>query len=92
MENRGKRATKNHIQHAFHVVFVQFLARCNGEFIRAQGAALMAGMFRQLSFQYVPKFFGGDSGIRTPDMRIMMKIAPIFVNKIIGLYQSNPTV
>jgi hypothetical protein len=50
MENRGKRATKNHRKYAFHVVFVQFLARCNGEFIRAQGAALMAGMFRQLSF------------------------------------------
>jgi hypothetical protein len=59
MENRGERATKNHIQHAFHVVFVQFLVRCNWEFIRAKGAALMAGMFRQLSFQYVPKFFGG---------------------------------
>jgi hypothetical protein len=40
------------------VVFVQFLARCNGEFIRAQGAALMAGMFRQLSFQYVPAIQG----------------------------------
>ena len=92
MENRGKRATKNHMKHAFHVVFVQFLARCNGEFIRAQGAALMAGMFRQLSFQYVPKFFGGDSGIRTPDLRIMMKIAPIFIIKINGLDQPNPTV
>jgi len=54
MENHGKRATKNHTQHAFHVVFVQFLVRCNWEFIRAKGAALMAGMFRQLSFQYVP--------------------------------------
>ncbi len=54
MENRGKRATKNQIQHAFLAVFVQFLARCTGEFIRAQGAALMAGMFRQLSLQYVP--------------------------------------
>jgi hypothetical protein len=54
MDDRGERATKNHIQHAFHVVFVQFLVRCNWEFIRAKGAALMAGMFRQLSFQYVP--------------------------------------
>jgi hypothetical protein len=54
MDDRGERATKNHIQHAFHVVFVQFLVRCNWEFIRAKGAALMAGMFRQLSSQYVP--------------------------------------
>ena len=59
MDDRGERATKNHIQHAFLAVFVQFLVRCNGGFIRAKGAALMAGMFRQLSFQYVPKFFGG---------------------------------
>jgi len=28
---------------------------------------------------------GGDSGIRTPDLRIMMKIAPIFPNEINGL-------
>jgi len=54
MENRGKRATKNHRKYAFHVVFVQFLVRCNWEFIRAKGAALMAGMVRQLSFQSVP--------------------------------------
>ncbi len=54
MDDRGVRATKNHIQHAFHVVFVQFLVRCNWEFIRAKGAALMAGMVRQLSFQSVP--------------------------------------
>jgi len=79
-QQRFERSIRNPIKHAFHVVFVQFLARCNGEFIRAQGAALMAGMFRQLSFQYVPKSFGGDSGIRTPDLRIMMKIAPIFIN------------
>ena len=58
MENRGKRATKNHRKYTFLAVFVQFLARCNGEFIRAQGAALMAGMFRQLSFQYVPAIQG----------------------------------
>ena len=38
------------------------------------------------------EFDGGDSGIRTPDLRIMMKIAPIFVIKINGLHQSNPTV
>ena len=25
MENRGKRATKNHIQHAFVVVFTRFV-------------------------------------------------------------------
>jgi len=54
MENRGKRATKNHRKYTFHVVFVQFLVQCNGGFIRAKGAALMAGMFRQLSSQYVP--------------------------------------
>jgi len=35
---------------------------------------------------------GGDSGIRTPDLRIMMKIAPTFINKINGLRGSNPTV
>jgi len=35
---------------------------------------------------------GGDSGIRTPDLRIMMKIAPIFVNKINGLQEPNTTV
>jgi hypothetical protein len=35
---------------------------------------------------------GGDSGIRTPDLRIMMKIAPIFIIKINGLDQPNPTV
>jgi len=86
MENRGKRATKNHRKYTFLAVFVQFLVRCNWEFIRAKGAALMAGMFRQLSFQYVPKFFGGDSGIRTPDLRIMMKIAPIFISKINGVH------
>jgi len=28
----------------------------------------------------VLEFSGGDSGIRTPDLRIMMKIAPIFIN------------
>jgi len=28
---------------------------------------------------------GGDSGIRTPDLRIMMKIASILLNKINGL-------
>jgi hypothetical protein len=28
MENRGKRATKNHIQHAFVAVFVRFFAGC----------------------------------------------------------------
>jgi hypothetical protein len=38
------------------------------------------------------KFSGGDSGIRTPDLRIMMKIAPIFIIKINGLHQPNPTV
>ncbi len=92
MDDRGERATKNHRKYTFLAVFVQFLVRCNGEFIRAQGAALIAGMFRQLSFQYVPRFFGRDSGIRTPDLRIMMKIVPIFVNKINGLDQPNPTV
>ena len=35
---------------------------------------------------------GGDSGIRTPDLRIMMKIAPIFVNKINGLQEPNTAV
>jgi len=38
------------------------------------------------------EFNGGDSGIRTPDLRIMMKIAPIFRNKINGLQALNPTV
>jgi hypothetical protein len=38
------------------------------------------------------EFDGGDSGIRTPDLRIMMKIAPIFVNKINGLQRLNPIV
>ena len=37
-------------------------------------------------------FDGGDSGIRTPDLRIMMKIAPIFCNKINGLQEPNLTV
>ena len=31
-------------------------------------------------------------GIRTPDLRIIMKIAPIFFNKINGLQEQNPTV
>ena len=35
--------------------------------------------------EYPPDVSGGDSGIRTPDLWIMMKIAPIFVNKINGL-------
>ncbi len=35
---------------------------------------------------------GGDSGIRTPDLRIMMKIAPIFFNKINALQALNPAV
>jgi hypothetical protein len=35
---------------------------------------------------------GGDSGIRTPDLRIMMKVAPIFSMKINGLRELNPTV
>ena len=35
------------------------------------------------------EFDGGDSGIRTPDLRIMMKIAPIFINKINGLQSHN---
>jgi len=35
---------------------------------------------------------GGDSGIRTPDLRIMMKIAPVLFNKINGLQEPNPTV
>jgi hypothetical protein len=35
------------------------------------------------------EFSGGDSGIRTPDLRIMMKIAPIFINKINGLQSHN---
>ena len=38
MENRGKRATKNHRKYTFLAVFVQFLVRCNWEFIRAKGA------------------------------------------------------
>jgi hypothetical protein len=38
------------------------------------------------------EFCGGDSGIRTPDLRIMMKIAPIFINKINDLQGPNPTV
>jgi hypothetical protein len=54
MDDRGERATKNHRKYTFLAVFVQFLVRCNGEVICAQGAALMAGMFRQLSLQYVP--------------------------------------
>jgi len=29
---------------------------------------------------------------QTPDLRIMMKIAPIFINKINGLRGPNPTV
>jgi hypothetical protein len=35
---------------------------------------------------------GGDSGIRTPDLRIMMKIAPKINNKINGLHAQNPAV
>jgi hypothetical protein len=35
---------------------------------------------------------GGDSGIRTPDLRIMMKIAPIINNEINGLQAQNPAV
>jgi len=35
---------------------------------------------------------GGVSGTRTPDLRIMMKIAPIFHSEINGLQASNPTV
>jgi len=38
------------------------------------------------------EFSGGDSGIRTPDLRIMMKIASIFINEINGLQAPNPTV
>ena len=38
------------------------------------------------------EFGGGDSGIRTPDLRIMMKIAPISRNKINGLQSQKPTV
>jgi hypothetical protein len=38
------------------------------------------------------EFDGGDSGIRTPDLRIMMKIAPISRNKINGLQSQKPTV
>ena len=38
------------------------------------------------------EFSGGDSGIRTPDLRIMMKIASIFRNKINRLQGPNPTV
>jgi len=38
------------------------------------------------------EFSGGDSGIRTPDLRIMMKIAPISRNKINELQSHNPTV
>jgi hypothetical protein len=38
------------------------------------------------------EFNGGDSGIRTPDLRIMMKIASVIINKINGLRGSNPTV
>jgi hypothetical protein len=40
MENRGKRATKNHRKYTFLAVFVQFLVRCNGGFIRARGVIL----------------------------------------------------
>jgi len=35
---------------------------------------------------------GGDSGIRTPDLRIMMKIDSIFLNKINELQAPNPAV
>jgi hypothetical protein len=38
------------------------------------------------------EFCGGDSGIRTPDLRIMMKIASIFLNKINELQAPNPAV
>ena len=38
------------------------------------------------------EFIGGDLGIRTPDLRIMMKIARIFINKINELQRPNPTV
>jgi hypothetical protein len=38
------------------------------------------------------KSSGGDSGIRTPDLRIMMKIASIFLNKINELQAPNPAV
>jgi hypothetical protein len=40
----------------------------------------------------LPQMSGGDSGIRTPDLRIMMKIAPIFLSEINGLQEPNPTV
>jgi hypothetical protein len=35
---------------------------------------------------------GGDSGIRTPDLRIMMEIAPIFINEINRLQSQKLTV
>jgi hypothetical protein len=35
---------------------------------------------------------GGDSGIRTPDLRIMMKIALKIYNKINGLVTLKPAV
>jgi hypothetical protein len=40
----------------------------------------------------VEKFDGGDSGIRTPDLRIMMKIAPIFLSEINDLQEPYPAV
>jgi hypothetical protein len=41
---------------------------------------------------WLEKADGGDSGIRTPDLRIMMKIAPNFSNEINGLQAHNPNV
>ncbi len=35
--------------------------------------------------ELIRKFGGGDSGIQTPDLRIMMKHRPIFISKVNGL-------
>jgi hypothetical protein len=50
------------------------------------------GTFCKQSVQYVPFDDGGDSGIRTPDLRIMMKIAPIFLSEINDLQEPYPAV
>jgi len=47
---------------------------------------------KKAAYGWISKRDGGDSGIRTPDLRIMMKIAPIFFNKINGLQAPNPAV
>ncbi len=109
MENRGKRATKNHIQHAFVVVFTGFVRHLSVFFdafdLRRDRVVCrywflenLSGIETDSNAQYTLcektffEFGGGDSGIRTPDLRIMMKIDSIFLNKINELQAPNPAV